>query len=352
MKKKLLIGFGVLFLVLAGFVVKTLSDAGQFKHLEPHFAGRCTPVSGAPGAEDITFHPTLGYAYVSSDDRRATQAGHPVQGGLYRYDPASGAPPVLLTGTFKEPFHPHGIGLFVAPDGTQTLYVVNHAAPGQNHIERFEVGADGLLVHRQTVRDAALVSPNDVTPVDAERFYVTNDHHYPPGTMQVLEDYLQLAMGNVLYFDGKGFKEVVRGTAYANGINHSADGRTVYLAQVLGQSLTVYTRDVDSGALTERLKFPLGSGPDNIEVDARGDLWVGSHPKLLDFTAHAKDVTGKTRAPAQVFRLKASGDTLEKEEVFLDDGRQTAGTATAAVSGKWMLLGPVFDKDFLRCELP
>ncbi|QSQ25984.1 SMP-30/gluconolactonase/LRE family protein [Pyxidicoccus parkwayensis] len=350
--KKFLIGLGVVVLVLAGFVVKTLADAGQFKSLSPHFAGRCTPVSGMPGAEDITFHPTLGYAYISSDDRRATMAGHPVQGGIFRYDPASSAPPVLLTGAFSQPFHPHGIGLFVAPDGTQTLYVVNHAAPGDNRIERFEVGADGMLVHRKTVKDPALVSPNDVVPVDAERFYVTNDHHYPPGVMQVVEDYLQLAIGNVLYFDGKGFREVVNGTAYANGINHSADGRTVYLAQVLEKSLTVYTRDVDSGALTQRLKLPLGTGPDNIEVDARGDLWIGCHPKLLDFVAHAKDLSGATRAPAQVLRVKASGDKLEAEEVFLDDGRQISAVATAAVSGKWMLLGPVFDKDMLRCELP
>ncbi|WP_164014638.1 SMP-30/gluconolactonase/LRE family protein [Pyxidicoccus trucidator] len=352
MKKRLFIGLGVLLLVLAGLILKTLSDAGQFKQLSPHFAGRCAPVSGMPGAEDITFHPTLGYAYVSSDDRRATQAGRPVQGGIYRYDPASSEPPMLLTAAFPHSFHPHGLGLFVAPDGTQTLYVVNHPAPGQQQIERFEVGADGMLVHRQTLRDAALVSPNDVVAVDSERFYVTNDHRFPPGALQVVEDYLQLALGNVLYFDGRSFREVVRDTAYANGINRSADGRAVYLAQSVGRSLTVYTRDADSGALTEQRTIPLGSGPDNIEVDAQGHLWLGSHPKLLDFAAHANDVSGATRAPAQVLRLKAPGDSLDTEEVFLDDGRQTAGSAVAAVSGKWMLLGPVFEKELLRCELP
>lgn len=350
MKKKLLLGFVVL--VLAGFVVKTLSDAGQFKQLAPHFAGRCTPVPGMPGAEDITFHPTLGYAYVSSDDRRATQTGRPVQGGIYRLDPASSAPPVLLTGTFKESFHPHGLGLFVAPDGTQTLYVVNHAGEGQHQIERFEVGADGMLIHRRTLRDAALVSPNDVVAVDAERFYLTNDHHFPHGALQVVEEYLQLALGNVLYFDGQGFREVIDGMAYANGINRSADGQKVYVAQVLGRSLSVYTRDMASGALTHQQTLELGSGPDNIEVDARGDLWIASHPKLLDFTAHAKDPSGATRAPGQVLRLKASGDSLEAEEVFLDDGQRAAGSSVAAVSGKWMLVGTVFEPDLLRCELP
>jgi hypothetical protein len=46
------------------------------------------------------------------------------------------------------------------------------------------------------------------------------------------------------------------------------------------------------------------------------------------------------------------GATLEAEEVFLDDGRQTAGSSVAAVSGKWMLVGPVFEPELLRCELP
>jgi arylesterase/paraoxonase len=352
MKKKLLLGLGVLLAVVAGFVLKTLSDAGQFKRLAPHFAGRCTPVPGMPGAEDITFHPTLGYAYVSSDDRRATQAGRPVPGGIYRYDPASSAPPVLLTGSFSRDFHPHGISLFVAPDGTQTLYVVNHPEAGGQQLEQFEVGADGMLIHRKTLRDPALVSPNDIVAMDADRFYVTNDHGYPPGAMQVLEEYLQLSLGNVLYFDGQGFREVIRGTTYANGINRSPDGTTVYLAQAVGQSVSVYARDPASGALTERQTLQLGTGPDNIEVDAQGHLWIASHPKLLDFAAHARDVTGKTRAPAQVLRLKPAGDTLEVEEVFLDDGRQTAGLAVAAVSGKRMLLGPIFEPDLLSCELP
>ncbi|MFP2925469.1 SMP-30/gluconolactonase/LRE family protein [Pyxidicoccus sp. 3LG] len=350
--KKFLLGFGVLLVVLAGFVLKTLASAGQFKQLVPHFAGRCTPVPGMPGAEDITFHPTLGYAYVSSDDRRATQAGRPVPGGIYRYDPTSSAPPVLLTGSFSRDFHPHGLSLFVAPDGRQTLYVINHSETGVHQIERFDVGADGMLIHRQTLKDAALVSPNDLVAVDAERFYVTNDHGYPRGAMQVVEEYLQLAVGNVLYFDGQGFREVIRGTAYANGINRSEDGRTVYLAQVIGRTLTVYERDLASGALTERRTLELGTGPDNIEVDARGHLWIATHPKLLSFASHAKDVTGATRAPAQVLRLKPSGDSLEVEEVFLDDGRQTAGLAVAAVSGNRMLLGPVFEPTLLSCELP
>ncbi|WP_170300503.1 SMP-30/gluconolactonase/LRE family protein [Myxococcus fulvus] len=351
--KKLLMVAGVLCVLLAGFALKTMRDAGQFRSIAPHAPGKCKPVSGMPGAEDLTFHPSGEYAYVSSHDRRAAMAaGAPVRGDIYRYSLSGDTPPVLLTGSFQGTFQPHGISLYVGPTGAQTLFVVNHLPGHRNTIERFEVGSDGLLVHRATREGPELVSPNDVVAVDAERFYVTNDHGNPPGFWQTLEDYLQLGQGNVLYFDGQHFKKVIEGTTYANGINRSHDGATVYLAQAVGRTLDSYSRDVATGALTLRHSLALDTGPDNIELDAEGNLWVAAHPKLLDFAAYAGDTTGKARAPAQVLRLSGTDADMKVTEVFLDDGQQTSGTATAAVFGKRMLLGPVFEKDFLDCELP
>ncbi|WP_342377251.1 SMP-30/gluconolactonase/LRE family protein [Myxococcus stipitatus] len=338
--------------VAAGLVVKTLNDAGQFKQLTPHASGACKPVPGMPGAEDLTFHPTLGFAYVSSDDRRATAAGRPVPGGIFRYEPGSNTPPVLLTRGFSQDFHPHGISLFVAPDGTQTLFVVNHPDGATNQVERFEVGADGMLVHKATLKDPLLLSPNDILAVDAERFYVTNDHGHPPGAMRTLEDYLQLGLGSVVYFDGQRFQTVIEGTKYANGINVSRDGKTVYLTQTVGKLLQSYARDPATGALTLSHAKVLDTAPDNIELDAQGDLWIAAHPKLFDFVSHATDPKGLARAPAQVLRFSGTGADMKVTEVYLDDGKQTAATATAAVFGKRMLLGPVFDADILDCELP
>ncbi|MBN1210284.1 MAG: strictosidine synthase family protein [Myxococcaceae bacterium] len=351
MKKQRWAVLAMLVLALGGLVLKTLWDAGQFKRIEPHFAGRCTSISGIPGVEDITFHPTLGYAYLSSDDRRAARAGRPIPGGIYRYDPEGTAEPVLLTGSFSKDFHPHGLSLFVDPSGAQTLFVVNHPEAGGHAIERFEVQADGQLLHRETIRDPALVSPNDLVAIDARRFYVTNDHHYPPGFMQKVEEYLQLAMSNVLFYDGQGFREVFTGGIYSNGINRSADGKTIYLAEVVGRAISIFDRDPNTHALHLRERIGLGSGPDNIEVDAQGRLWIGAHPKLLSFVAHSADE--KKRAPSQVLRLSPSGASFqEPEEIFLDDGQKLSGAATAAVFGKRMLLGPVLDRRFLNCELP
>lgn len=349
---------GASLLLTALIFVKILSAAGQLKGLSPHFAGKCTEITGMPGAEDITFHPTLGYAYVSSDDRRATLAKKPVQGGIYRYDPRTQALPVLLTSAFKATFHPHGISLFVDAQGKQTLYAINHPQLGVAQIEKFELAEDGLLVHKKTLRGPKLVSINDLVAVDAERFYVTNDHAAPFGARQLIEDLAQLTLGKsagrgtVVYFDGRVFRDVLHGMAYANGINASRDGKTVYVAQAIGKSVSLYARNASSGALNLRKVLPLDTAPDNIELDERGDLYIGAHPRSLDFLAHALDGSGATRTPSQVLRVKLGDPAYPIDEVYLSEGAPLSAVASAAVHGKLMLLGPVFDAQLLRCELP
>ena len=74
-----LYALGAVVLVAAIFVVQLLHAAGQFKTLEPHFEGSCTPVPGIPGAEDITVHPRTGVAYITSADRRSAMAGGPAE---------------------------------------------------------------------------------------------------------------------------------------------------------------------------------------------------------------------------------------------------------------------------------
>lgn len=336
-------------------MAKVWWSAGEFTTLQPQSESRCREVKGMPGAEDITFHPSLGFAYVSSDDRRRTLAGRPVQGGIYRYDPRSDAAPVLLTASFKQPFHPHGISLFVDAEGQQTLYVINHPTLGAGQVEQFRVASDGLLQHVKSWRDPALVSPNDLVAVDAQRFYVSNDHGSAFGVGHMLEDFTALLFGawagrgNVLYFDGTRFRPVVEGTAYANGINLSRDGKTLYLAQILARSVSFYARDARTGALRRTRELALDTEPDNIELDGAGNLYMGAHPKAFAFMAHAIDRSGATRSPAQAIEINLQGSTPVVRELYLSHGAPVSGLATAAVNGDVMLLGPVFDPSLLRC---
>jgi len=341
-----LIGFGVVVAVVAAWVVRLFWFAGEFKTLTPHFAGECVTVPGVVGAEDIVIHRQKGIAFVSSADRRAMLAGRPARGAIYLYDLADGAHRVRnLTADAGPEFSPHGLGLHVGADGRATLLAVNHAA-GQNTIEVYRWDGDALT-HENTLADPLLVSPNDVHPLDDHRFFVTNDHANPPGFARTMEEYLQREISNVVYYDGARFSVAASGIGLPNGVNGSPDGRTLYVASTITQSVRIFDLDPASGRITPRSRIEIGSGVDNIDVDAAGRLWVAAHPKLLTFVKHAKNPNAL--APSQVFRVDAA--TAHVEEIYLDLGAQLSGASVGAYHDGRLLVGAVFDPRFLDCRL-
>jgi arylesterase/paraoxonase len=343
-------GGGVLLLV-AAFVGRVLWIGGAFTHIRPHFAGTCRLIDGPVGPEDITINQRSGRAYISASDRRALAAGKPVPGAIWAYDlTVFGALPVNLTPDAGVEFQPHGISLWVEPNGEETLFIVNHPAPSSgwppNVVEIADL-RDGRLRHRATLVDSRLVMPNDLVAVGIDRFYVTNTHRHAPGFLQTLETYLQLHKANVLFYGPGGFRVAVQGLLFPNGINASADGRTIYVASTTGRRVLVYDRDPESNALTLRDQIPIGSGGDNIEVDPDGTLWIGSHPKLLTVPKHMADPS--VPAPAQILRIPAGERRVE--EVYLSDGHPLSAASVGARYGSRLLIGQIAGRGFLDCEM-
>ncbi|MCC6849016.1 MAG: strictosidine synthase family protein [Deltaproteobacteria bacterium] len=347
-----LIGIVVL-LVLVGVaaqVVRVLWLAGTFRRIHPHVAGTCRLIGGPVGPEDLTIHPRSGVAYVSASDRRGILSGRPTPGAIWAYDLSTpGAIPVNLTPRADTRFQPHGISLWAGPDGRDVLFVVNHpvgddgSAP--HAIEIFDITAGGLL-HRATLTDPLLVTPNDLVAVGLDRFYVTNTHAHAPGTMQTIETYLQLAGAQVVFYGPGGFRPAITDLVFPNGIGVSPDGRTLYVASTTGRNVRVYDRDPRREALSYRRAIPLGSGADNIDIDADGTLWVAAHPKMLRVEALRADP--RTLSPSQVLRVTPRGDV---EEIYLDDGSTLSGSSVAAVRGNRLLIGKIYDEGFLDCTL-
>jgi len=348
MWKRLLIGTGVVVASIAAWAVWLLNTAGEFKTLTPHFDGTCTPVTGLVGIEDLTIHPRTGVAYLSSCDFRSVLAGRAAKCSLYAYDlNAPTARPVDLVPDAAPGFRPHGISLHVADDGTAILFAINREA-GRHTIELYDVEPTRLR-HRATLADPSLVSPNDLVAVTPTQVYVTNDHHHPTGAMRTVEEYLRRPWTNVVLWDGRAFREVAGGIQLANGINVSHDGRTVYVASAIGQHVRVYDRDTTSGALALRGEIPLGTAPDNIEVDADGTLWIGAHPKLLTLVRYMGGAVA--HAPSQVLQVVPTREGGEVREVYLDTGEQLSGASVAAVRGRRLLVGPIADTKFLDCTM-
>lgn len=344
---------GGLLLLLAGLVGKTLRDAGAFRRISPHFAGTCREIRGVVGPEDVVVHPRTRIAYVAGYDRRAAERGQATPGAIWSWplDRPDSAPRNLTPGAGTE-FQPHGLGLWLAPEGRRDrLFVVNHPAPGSGKpphvVEAFEIDGDALVPVAAWSDPDLLVMPNDVAPVGPDRFYLTNTHVNPKGRAQDVETLLRLPRAKVLYFDGNGFRPVREGELMPNGVAASADGRRVWIASTTGLEVKEHERDPSSGDLRYVRSFFVGTGVDNIDVDADGDLWIGSHPKLLAVPPMVTDPAAKS--PSQVVRLRPS--TGEVEEVFLDDGSRMSGSSVGVRVGDRLIVGQIFGDFFLDCTM-
>ena len=351
-------GLAVFAVVFAGSVLtwRFLSAAGYFTEVQTEVAADCHEIRSVPGPEDIVVDRQRGVAFVSAYDRRAVMAGgegsDAVRGGIYLIDLKGprkdwGLSPV--TPREPESFRPHGISLYEDAAGTRRLFVVNHPANAASEILIYDIGDDNQLTLAQTVRSSLIVSPNDVVAVGPDSFYATNDHGTSSPTGKMVDDFLLLRNGNVVYYDGSEMRVAADTLGYPNGINVSPDGSRIYVATTMEAALHVYKREPQSGAL-EAFDFArLGTGTDNIDVLPDGTLLIGSHPDLVMFMEHAGDP--KALSPGQVVRVEPAREGGGKAgTIYLNKGEQISGLSVAAGYKDQMLIGAVFEPKILACK--
>ena len=125
-------------------------------------------------------------------------------------------------------FNPHGLSYWQDPNsGTLQLFVVNHLQDG-NAIEMFEYHpTEYNLKHIRSIRHPLISSPNDIVAISETSFYFTNDHYFQRHLLKMLEDYLQIPMSSVGFYNGetKEAKYVASSLKFPNGINISPDKR-------------------------------------------------------------------------------------------------------------------------------
>jgi len=351
--KRIAISTSVVAVVGVGaLTARTLVMGGMFAEVTPGFDGACRTIGGVVGAEDLQIDRKDGRVFISASDRRAKPPSK--MDGIYTLklgDPT--ARPVRLAGT-PDDFHPHGISLFRAADGSLTLMVVNHVRrlnAAHSSINIFTVTVEGgvtKLSEIGAIESDKLISPNDVVAVGKEQFYVTNDHGSRTPFGMTLENYLMLPRADVLYFDGNVFKEVANNLVFANGIAASPDGNRVYVAETTAHRIQTFTRDLFSGKLTQEATLTMPSGPDNIDVDEKGDLWVAADTKLFGVVAYGSD--SSKPSPSEIFRLPVkNGAPQEARRVYADLGKQIGAASVGAVAGGHLFIGSIFDPKILDC---
>ena len=341
----------ILILVVAFFLIKLFYQAGQFKTIDAHFEGTVTHIyRNMAGPEDLQLDYISGNMFISSATRRQPEGSDnnpdSYQDGIYLLNIHQDKIPELLPNTYEGEFHPHGISL-LRKDSTVYLFAVNHNDKG-DFVESFRFNND-TLEHLVSYSSPKMCCPNDLIATDIDKFYITNDHGTKSGLMRVIEDYLRMPRASLLYFDGEAFAKAAGPFNYANGVNMSPDRSRLYLAATTGGSVVVF--DVkDDGTLQRKGTTDLGTGVDNIDVDEAGNLWIGAHPKLLDFVNHAKDST--KYSPSQVLKLTPVGDCdFTVEEIYLNDGSEISGSSTAVYYKNELFVGVVLDHTMLRASL-
>jgi arylesterase / paraoxonase len=349
-----IIGFALLFIVVAGGVIifRILSAAGYFNEVTPHFAGKCQTVEGVVGAEDMELDRATGVLFLSSQDRRPAADGTYKSGAIYLalVDKPEMSPVPLIEN--DDTFHPHGLSLFVDKTDRKTLAVVNHTGTG-DEVRLFDVTDtpdDAVkLTLRRTITHPLMRSLNDVTLISHEAFYATNDHGSETEFGKFLETWLLLPRANAVYYDGNDARVVATGFNYANGINRNIDASEIYIAEATGRAIQTFRRNLTTGELAHTHTLTLAVGPDNLDVDSEGAIWIGAHPRLLDFLAHAED--SKKLSPSAVLKVTPAGDDTKVEEIYVNNGEQLSGSSVALHAANRLIIGPVFDAKFLNCAL-
>ncbi len=333
------------------FLVHIIPASGMLVDLEPVLVGECRRVEVAPGTEDVTIDPELGLAFISAADRRGWYnesggAGVNPKNGIYTMS-MDGSDTITLVSPPMEGFLPHGISLWRGEDGEKHLFVVNHPPSGGEFVEIFDIGEAGALTHLDSVSFDAMHSPNDVLGVGPRQFYATNDRGYEEGMMATLEAYMALPFSSLVYYDGKDGSIAAKHLTYANGVNMSADGKTVYVAEFLERRIAMFDRDAQTGALNKRGVLKVNTGPDNIEIAKDGALWVAGHTKAFEFLAHAKDAA--EIAPSHVVRIDPQ--TGDNRDVFISTKGEINASSVGAVWDDTLIVGAVFDGHVMVCPV-
>ncbi len=347
MIKRIAVALVLLVLIIAmWFLSVLLPIAGVFDTLEPKLAKSCRALDIAPGTEDVAIDHKTNLVFVSATNRRA--AGGKTGDGIFVFDLGNPelvtrASPIEMTN-----FHPHGISIWHGENGETRLFAVNHSSRDNDFVEIFSVGAKGMLTHLESITFAAMHAPNDVIAVGPRQFYIANDRGYETGLLSSLEQYFALPFASIAYFDGNEGQYIKKGLSFAAGINQSPDGKTIYVSELTKRQVSVFDRDIATGALDNRRRFKVNLAPDNIDVDQSGKIWVAGQARLFEYMKHAGDQNAV--APSHVATLNPQDGTVEDVFVALDG--EINASSVGAVHNKTLVVGAIFDGHVMVCPLP
>jgi arylesterase/paraoxonase len=332
-------------------VFRDLNAAGVFAGVDARSPGPCSPIAVSGGIEDLQIDPRDGLLFAALVGGATKLSTPGERDGIYAM--ALGRPETGFTRLSGTPanFHPTGLSLFRGGNGALVLAAVDHPKGQDPAIEIFNVRAPrgtASLVEIARVAGGLLVDPVAVAAAGPDQFYVTNGSTSATELGRLLEAFVLLPRGNVVFFDGNVLRIVANGLNSASGVQLSPDGTHVYVATATGRTLHTFARNPFSGALSEEGTLVIGAGLGNIRQDAAGDLWIAAHPQRLERSLQGPSA----RLATQVFKVPLS-QTIPKSAalVYADSGAGLNEASVAAVAEGNLYVGGPNDSRLLRCRL-
>ncbi|KAJ3146962.1 Serum paraoxonase/arylesterase 2 [Geranomyces michiganensis] len=261
-------------------------------------------------------------------------------------------------------FHPHGLKALPQADGSTLLFVVNHRAQlpydPQGLYSVIEVlkydrkVSATTLQHIKTIQDPLIWTPNNVVPMSATSFYVSNDHENRDGLLRSVEEYTQQPKSWIAYCDFSSLTGSVKcikaaeGLRGANGMN--TDGTLVWANEALGGDIVGFSRNTDN-TLTVAKRINLDYLPDNLSFEpATKSFTAAGHPQGLVFQAFGAGLA--STAPSWVDVIRPDGTT---KRIWSDDGKLLTASTVFEVdlASNVALASGVFQKaGVVRCQVP
>ncbi|KAF7361957.1 Serum paraoxonase/arylesterase 2 [Mycena venus] len=320
----------------------------------------CTTVP-APACEKIVLHEPTGVLYLacSSPESRAhwtpslaqlNASGPDAVDYLATYNPDTGV--VARLEPTLPGFMSHGMDVVPSASNPDELfiYAVNHRKPADrasapvtgadSTIEIFKttVGSTALT-HLRTIRDAVIVTPNDIVgSPDGKSFFFTNDHDTKTSKMRLLH-LIGLEYGSVGYCDVEsGCKYVARKLHSANGIVRAPTNDTFYVSNSLLGGITVLERQSDN-TLLKTHTIPTDRGIDNLSIDKDGVMWAAGFPSAIAMGAHIADPSQLSPVSAHSIAMNTGpgsfyGEKYKVNKVFENDGTLVSGTTSVVHDAK------------------
>ena len=338
-KKILTISLAIIVLVCIGIGLFIYSSVN--KDIDEQFSGVCVDVPLPGSGEDLQIDRERQYAYVSTYDRlTVAQGGQAEPGTIFRLDLGKSETLIEKALIDGPDLHPHGISIFITDEGDRHLYVINHPkdrSTGQEMIEHYVEVSPGEFKHLESFSDDLITRGNDMVAVGARKFYVAQDVERGSGE----------TLTQLIYFDGSEFRSVADDIESAGGINVSADGEKLYIAETGANRIRVAQRNLD-GSIETIKNIDIGSAPDNIDIAEDGSLWVGTHSNVIALAMHF--IMG-IDAPTEILRIDASQDNPKIEEIYINRGKEISAGSGGATLGKKLMIGSITASKVLLCEM-